>query len=38
MRTAYCLAAGGQPLQCFKTVVKIQRENGVKLITGKYSI
>ena len=34
LKTAYELARDGQPLSNFKTLVKVQKENGVRLIQG----
>ena len=34
LKTAYELAVAGQPLENFKTLVKVQKENGVRLIEG----
>lgn len=34
LRTAYNLAQSGQPLSNFKTLVKTQKENGVRLVEG----
>nr|XP_054749696.1 zinc finger protein 862-like [Lytechinus pictus] len=34
LKTAYELARGGLPLSHFKTLVKIQKENGVRLLQG----
>ncbi|KAL5016137.1 hypothetical protein ScPMuIL_005726 [Solemya velum] len=33
LKTAYLLAVDGQPLSAFKTLVKVQKENGVQLIS-----
>ena len=34
MKSAYMLAVDGLPLSSFKTVVRVQKANGVRLITG----
>ena len=34
MKSAYMLAVDGLPLSSFKTVVSVQKANGVRLITG----